>query len=192
MHKEGMPASAGRSSFNLLDERKLFDALGLLPGMTLLDLGCGLGNYAVAASPYVGGQGIVHALDLWEEGIRTLAERAKTGRLANIRARVANAAGPLPLAERSIDFCLMATVIHILVREAVIEKTLAEVRRVLKPEGTVAVVEFHKVDGPPGPPRSCRLAPSELDLLLAPFGFNRTACADVGATNYLSLFVLRS
>lgn len=192
MHKEDIPASAGRSSFNLLDERKLFAALDLVPGMAILDLGCGLGNYAVAASRYVGGQGIVHALDLWEEGIRTLAERAETGRLANIRARVANAAGPLPLAEQSIDLCLMATVVHILVREAVIQKTLEEVRRVLKPEGIVAVVEFDKVDGPPGPPRSSRIAPSELDLLLAPCGFHCTACADVGATNYLSLFTRRS
>ena len=192
MQEEDIPTSAGLSSFNLLDERKLFAALGLFPGMTMLDLGCGLGNYAVAASPYVGGQGIIHALDLWAEGIETLAVRAKIGGLANIRAGVANAGGSLPLAERSVDLCLMATVIHILVREAIVRKTLAEVRRVLKPEGTLAVVEFHKVDGSPGPPRAWRLAPSELELLLAPYGFRSIACVDVGPANYLSLFTLRS
>lgn len=192
MQEEDIPTSAGLSSFNLLAERKLFDALGLFPGMTMLDLGCGLGNYAVAASPYVGGQGIIHALDLWAEGIETLAVRAEIGRLANIRAGVADARGSLPLAGRSVDLCLMATVIHILVREAVVGKTLAEVRRVLKPEGTLAVVEFHKVDGSPGPPRAWRLAPSELELHLAPYGFRSMACVDVGPANYLSLFTLRS
>jgi ubiquinone/menaquinone biosynthesis C-methylase UbiE len=192
VQEEDIPTSAGLSSFNLLDERKLFAALKLIPGMTMLDLGCGLGNYAVAASPYVGGQGIVHALDLWKEGIETLAVRAKIGGLANIRAGLANVAGPLPLTERSIDLCLMATVIHILVQEAAILQTLAEVRRVMKPAGTVAVIEFHKVDGPPGPPRSWRLAPSELELLLAPFGFRGNACVDVGPAIYLSLFTLRS
>jgi cyclopropane fatty-acyl-phospholipid synthase-like methyltransferase len=43
--EEDIPTAAGLSSFNLLDERKFFDALGLFPGMTMLDLGCGLGNY---------------------------------------------------------------------------------------------------------------------------------------------------
>lgn len=192
MAEEDIPTSAGLSSFNLLDERRLFAALGLTPGMTMLDLGCGLGNYAVASSPYVGGQGIIHALDLWEEGIETLAVRAEIGHLANIRAGVANAGASLPLAERSVDLCLMATVIHILVQEGGIQKTLAEVRRVLKPEGTLAVVEFHKVDGPPGPPRGWRLSPAELELLLAPFGFCASICVDVGPGNYLSLFSLRA
>lgn len=192
MEEENIPTSAGLSSFNLLDERRLFETLGLFQGMTLLDLGCGLGNYAVAASPHVGGQGIIHALDLWEEGIETLAVRAEIGHLANIRACVASADAPLPLAERSIDLCLMATVIHILVQAGGIQKTLAEVRRVLKPGGTLAVVEFHKVDGPPGPPRAWRLTPSELELLLAPLGFCRTTCVDVGPMNYLSLFSPRA
>lgn len=191
MEEENIPTSAGLSSFNLLDERRLFAALALRPGMTMLDLGCGLGNYAIAASPYVGGQGIIHALDLWEEGIETLAVRAEIGRLTNIRAGVANAGAPLPLAAQSIDLCLMATIIHILVQEGVIQKTLAEVRRVLKPGGTLAVVEFHKVEGPPGPPRAWRLTPSELEILLAPFGLCGSACEDVGPTNYLSLFTLR-
>ena len=71
-------------------------------------------------------------------------------------------------------------------------KELRAVDEINVPEGTVAVVEFHKVDGPPGPPRSWRLAPVELELLLAPFGFRSTACVDVGPANYLSLFTLWS
>lgn len=191
MREEDIPTSAGLSSFNLLDERRLFETLGLFPGMTMLDLGCGLGNYAVAAAPYVGGQGVIHAMDMWDEGIETLAVRVEIGHLTNIRPGVADASGPLPLADRTIDLCLMATIIHILVQEAVIQNTLIEVRRVLKPGGTLAVVEFHKVDGPPGPPTAWRLTPAELELLLAPFGFCRTVCVDVGPANYLSLFSLR-
>ncbi|MFZ5798892.1 MAG: class I SAM-dependent methyltransferase [Thermodesulfobacteriota bacterium] len=191
MQEENLPPSAGLSSFNLLEERKLFDSLGLFPGMTLLDLGCGLGNYAVAASPHVG-EGIIHALDAWEEGIETLAVRTEIGRLTNIRACVADAAdGPLPLAGSSIDLALLATVAHILVREAVFHKTLAELRRVLRPEGRLAVVEFHKVDVPPGPPVEWRLAPDELADIVAPAGFQPFSCVDVGPLNYLSLFTLR-
>jgi ubiquinone/menaquinone biosynthesis C-methylase UbiE len=188
MEDEDLPTSAGLSSFNLLDERKLFAALGLVPGMTMLDLGCGLGNYAVAASPHVGERGIIHALDPWAEGIETLTVRAEIGRLANIRPGVAGAGEALPLADRTVDLALLATVVHILAQEAVLDKALAEVRRVLQPDGVLAVIEFHKVDSPPGPPLAWRLSPSELEQALAPSGFRLTACVDVGPINYLSLF----
>lgn len=192
MQEEDLPTSAGLSSFNLLDERRLFSALALTEGMSMLDLGCGLGNYAVAASPHVGEQGVIHALDLWAEGVETLAVRAGIGKLANIRPGVADASGTLPLADRSVDLCLLATLVHILVQEAVIGKTLEEVCRVLRPGGRIAVVEFHKVDGPPGPPRSWRLTPGELEQLLAPFGLRQCGWVDVGPLNYLALFTLQA
>lgn len=184
--EEDIPTSAGLSSFNLLDERKLFAALGLVPGMTMLDLGCGLGNYAVAASPHVGERGIIHALDPWEEGIETLTVRADIGKLANIRPGVAGAGETLPLAGRIVDLALLATVVHVLVQEVLLDKALAEVQRVLTPEGALVVIEFHKVDGPPGPPLAWRLSPSELEQLLIPFGFRLAACTDVGPVNYLA------
>ncbi|HHO47426.1 MAG TPA: methyltransferase domain-containing protein [Desulfobacteraceae bacterium] len=86
--EEQVPTSAGLSSFNLLDEKKFFSALAPEQGMIVLDLGCGVGNYAIALAPHVGNAGHVYALDLWEEGIETLEVRASIGRHANITARV--------------------------------------------------------------------------------------------------------
>lgn len=187
--EEDLPTSAGLSSFNLLEEGRLFAALGLAPGMTLLDLGCGLGNYALACSPRVGAQGLIHALDPWAEGIEVLEARAAMAGLRNIRPGVADAAAALPLADRSIDLCLLATVVHILVQEGVVARTLAEVRRVLRPGGTVAVVEFHKVAGPPGPPLAWRLAPAELAGVLAPSALTCSGYVDIGPYNYLARFI---
>ena len=185
---ENVPTSAGLSSFNLLDEQKLFTALTLKTGMTLLDFGCGVGNYAMAASPYVGSNGQISAVDLWEEGIETLEVRAAIARLENIQAKVCGAGQKLPIRDQAVDLCLMATVAHILVRERLIRDAMREIKRVLKPGGMVAVVEFHKKDGPPGPPLSWRLSPKELEGVLVVSGFEATETLEIGPHNYLSLF----
>ena len=44
--------------------------------MLFLDLGCGAGNYTLAVAEVIGKHGVVVALDLWEQGIETLQERA--------------------------------------------------------------------------------------------------------------------
>ena len=186
--EEGIPTSAGLSSFNLLDEQKFFNALALKPGMTFLDFGCGLGNYSMAASPNIGEGGHIYAVDLWEEGLETLEVRAAMAGLENIQTSVCGAGDKLLIEDQSVDLCLMATVLHILVHEKLINDTLREIKRVLKPGGIVAIVEFYKKQGPPGPPLSWRLSPSELQEMFLGAGFRCTANLKVGVHNYLSLF----
>lgn len=60
---------AGKSSFGLVDHTKVFNELRLRRGITFLDLGCGRGEYAIAASKIVGDNGLVYGIDLWEDGI---------------------------------------------------------------------------------------------------------------------------
>lgn len=183
-----VPTSAGLSSFNLLDEDKFFTALALKPGMTLLDFACGVGNYAIAAVPYVGDTGRIYAVDPWEEGIETLEVRAAMARRENIHPLVCGAGADLPLSDNTVDLCIMATVLHILAQEQLIRDTMREIQRVLKPGGIVAAVEFHKIEGPPGPPLSWRLAPDELGEMLAALGFLVKETVEIGIHNYLSLF----
>jgi len=48
------PIAAGKSSFSLMDTRVLFSEIGLTKNITLLDLACGNGAYALAASSHMG------------------------------------------------------------------------------------------------------------------------------------------
>ena len=185
---ENIPESAGLSSFNLLDEHFFFKELDVKPGITMLDLACGLGNYAVAAASYVGPDGIIYALDIWEEGIETLEVRTAITNINNIRPVVTDVCKKIPVGDQSVDLCLMATIIHILVDENKAENMLNEVCRVLKPGGRAAVVEFKKIEGPPGPPLSLRHSPRDLEKILSPYHLQVQKTVEVGPFNYLSIF----
>jgi ubiquinone/menaquinone biosynthesis C-methylase UbiE len=182
------PPGAGKSSFDLIEPEKLLGALQLPKDITFLDLGCGAGNYTLAVAEVLGKHGVVVALDLWQPGLETLEERVAAGGHKNIQALLADISKIVPLGDESVDVCLLATVLHDLVEFAAADGALKEARRVLKPGGTLAVVEFDKVAGPPGPPLKIRLTPEEVENLVTPHGFQKTRTARVGPYNYLIIF----
>ena len=182
------PTGAGKSSYDLIDVDKFFKELNLQRGAAFLDLACGRGAYSLLSSEIVGEGGKVYGLDLWEEGIELLKAAAADQGLNNIDAVVSDAGKPFPLDDQSIDVCLMATVLHDFVEDKIDQDVLQETVRVVKKDGTLAIMEFKKMDGPPGPPLHIRLSPEQVDNLLNPFGFARERFAEVGPYNYLLLY----
>lgn len=185
---KGSPPGAGKSSFELIDSARLFRYLRLKKGVVFLDMGCGRGLYAFAAAERIGEEGLLYAIDLWEEGITLLRNQAAEKGIHNIQAMVGDISKPTPLENRSVDFCLLATVFHDLVLVNTAEGALQEITRVLKPQGVLAIVEFKKIEGPPGPPRSSRLAAEEVEERVVLFGFHKKRFADLGPYAYLLLF----
>jgi len=181
------PPGAGKSSYDLIDPGTLWAELDLSQGITFLDLGCGQGNYALAAADRIGPAGVVYAVDLWEEGIAALRERAGRSGRGNLKALVAPA-GQIPLADLSVEVGFLATVLHDLAEAGTAAGALAELARVIKPQGCLAIVEFEKIDGPPGPPRHIRLDAGEVEALVAPYGFARQKTVKLGPYNYLMTF----
>ncbi|HMK34254.1 MAG TPA: class I SAM-dependent methyltransferase [Desulfomonilaceae bacterium] len=180
------PPGAGKSSFELIEIAKLFQELNLTQGMVFADLGCGFGRYSVAAAEFVGATGMVHALDLWPEGIRELSSRVSS--YTNIRPVIADVGERLPLPEGSVDVCFMATVLHDLVQTDKARAAVKETARVLKPDGVLAIVEFKKIPGPPGPPAKIRLDPKEVESIVLPEGFVTKRFSEIGPYHYLLLF----
>jgi ubiquinone/menaquinone biosynthesis C-methylase UbiE len=182
------PTGAGKSSFDLIDAAAFFQEINLKPGITFLDVACGRGAYCLKASEIIGSAGTVYAVDLWQEGIEQLKVRALEENALNIKAFVSDAGQHIPLDDQVVEVCLMATVLHDFVEDHISKAVLHEIVRVMKPNGLLAIVEFKKIDGPPGPPIHIRLSPEDVSAMLVAFGFSEERCVDVGPYNYLILF----
>ena len=186
------PPGAGGSSFKLLDFEKVVVELDLEKGINLLDMACGEGEYAIEFSKLIGDEGLIYAVDLWENNINRLSETLSSAGIKNIEALVADVSQPMPIGNDSIDICLMATVLHDLIQANTADGAIKEAARVLKPNGLLAIIEFKKIDGPPGPPMHIRLGPQEVESFVEAFGFRKLVLKEVGAYNYLMVFSLRN
>jgi ubiquinone/menaquinone biosynthesis C-methylase UbiE len=186
MHEK--PVAAGKSSYDLIDKEKVFATLGLKRDTVMLDVACGVGKYSVAASEIIGYEGVIYAVDLWEEGINSLKQTVAEKGIKNIRPILGDVSKYIPLEDRSIDVVLMATVLHDLIEVNTEKGTLNEVKRVLRPGGRLVIIEFKKIEGPPGPPVAIRLSPEETEKIVSGYGFKDEKVVDVGPYNYVSLF----
>ena len=185
-HKK--PKGAGRSSFELIDPKKLLKIIPLKTGSVVLDLACGKGAYAIHISEIIGDEGLIYAVDLWKEGLLLLDEQINKKNITNIMPLIADVTEQIEIDDHSIDICLMATVLHDFEEADKTDPVLKEIKNLLRPNGCFAVIEFKKIKGPPGPPIHIRLSEDEVEKIVIGYGFRKGKVADIGAYNYLMTF----
>jgi ubiquinone/menaquinone biosynthesis C-methylase UbiE len=118
---------------------RMVDLARLGPGESVLDVGCGTGSLTIEAKRHVGNQGQVSGIDASPEMIaRASSKAAKAGIDVFFKTAVAEA---LPFGDATVDVVLSTLMLHHLPRQ-VRQQCLGEIRRVLKPEGRVLVVDF--------------------------------------------------
>ena len=132
-------------------------AAGVAQDQTVVDLGCGPGYFTLPAAELVGPRGKVYGVDVQPEMLEACRARAADAGVEVELVRSEETHVPLP--DGIADLVLISVVLHEAKDRAAF---LGEARRLLKPGGEVAVIEFRKQDGPPGPPKEIRL--SEADV----------------------------
>jgi SAM-dependent methyltransferase len=120
------------------EARRIIADLGLPPGSRGLDVGCGVGLYALWLAEAVGSGGSV--LGIEPETDKVDAARTLVGsRLPADRLAFERGDGTaIPLPDRSVDWIWCGDVLHHIVDT---EKALREFRRVVRPEGWIVVKE---------------------------------------------------
>ena len=120
----------------------VINALGLKGGETVADLGAGSGYFTFRIAPKVGKTGKVLAVEIQDEMIATLQQRAVEQKAANVVVVKGTESDPkLPL--NGVDFVLLVDVYHEL---AYPFEVMSKVRQALKPHGRVVFVEYRKED----------------------------------------------
>ncbi len=175
----------GKSTRDILNADKVLYTTGLKNGDVFLDAGCGDGFISIAASPLVGEEGKIYAIDLYSKSIELVKLDVQKKGIKNLEVIVADLTSEIPLSDDSIDLCVMANLLHGFVENNEVNDVLSEIGRVIKQGGVFAVVEFKKIKGIPGPPFDVRLNPQEVEAILIKYGFNVTETIEVGEYHYL-------
>ena len=127
---------------------KALDALAIVPGSTVADVGAGTGYFTLRIARRVGPQGHVVATDLEPRMLAVLTDRAARAHLSNIETRVVTSEDPR-LDPASLDLVLMIDVYHELAHP---RAELAAIRRALRPAGRLALIEYRGEDPVRCPP----------------------------------------
>jgi ubiquinone/menaquinone biosynthesis C-methylase UbiE len=142
MHYLGAPWLMREERQREEDCATLLKALNVKPGQVVCDMGCGNGFYTLQLARLVGEGGRVLAVDIQPEMLHMLDERAKAEKIDNIELVDGTPVDP-KLPEGSVDLILLVDVYHEFSHP---EAMLRAMRKALKPDGRIALVEFRLED----------------------------------------------
>jgi ubiquinone/menaquinone biosynthesis C-methylase UbiE len=120
-----------------LSPKRIVDCFGIREGMKILEVGPGSGFFTFELAKHVGPSGHVYAVDIEPTMITLLEKRIKRERIENITPKVASAY-EIPLPNNSADLVFMGGVLGEIPDK---QRALHEMQRVLRKEGSLAVME---------------------------------------------------
>lgn len=120
---------------------KLIDRSGIREGMCVLEVGCGSGAFTNYIARAVGDKGEVYATDIQLDMLEQLKKKLMRFENRDIKNVVINQcdAGKMPFEDNHFDLVSMVAVLQE-IRDK--KKALQEIKRVLKPQGILAITEF--------------------------------------------------
>jgi len=176
------------------DPKAVLKAVGIEPGMEVVDLCCGDGHFTRPMCELVQ-PGKTWALDLDAE----LLAQAEQCCAQNPNFHVIHGdARELPVKiGTAVDFVFIANTLHGVPDKAALSKAVHDI---LKEGGHFAVINWHRrpreetrvLDQPRGPDTKLRMGPDDVRRAVEPAGFLLEKVVDVGPYHYAATFVRRN
>lgn len=170
-----------------LSPQKALDQLEINAASKIADFGCGHGYFAIPLAKMVGQDGQIYAVDVLQDALNEVKERAERENLSNIQTVRGNLEAPdgSRLPENSCDMVLLANVLFQSNKKADIIK---EARRVLKSNGKMIIVDWHVTSEALTLNSGWRIGPQEAQGLAESQNFSFERTFDAGDYHYGLIF----
>lgn len=164
----------------LLPPKQTLINLHLHKGDIMADIGCGIGYFSIPASKIVGNIGKIFAIDIQPEMLHDVEFKIRENNISNIKI-VLTEENNLKLDDNKVNFAFVSNVLHEIYEK---ESFLNEVKRILSPDGKIAIVEWQKINSDFGPPIEHRLDKMDLIKMLDSLKFSTIEAIDLGEDFY--------
>jgi len=169
--------------YDVIKPDKVLKDMGLKTGDTILDFGIGTGFFALPALEIIGKNGFLYGTDLSADMLEYTKERTKD--FSNIKLLLTDGLD-IPVETSSVDLVIMAFVLHEINEK---DKTLAEIKRILKPGGKFLIVEWNTENIEKGPPKNDRISIKEASEILKKEGFTPKTSKTINDRFYYTISI---
>ncbi|MDE2758272.1 MAG: methyltransferase domain-containing protein [Acidobacteriota bacterium] len=164
---------------------RLLDALQIEPGMTVADVGAGIGYFSWRIAGRVGAEGRVLAVEIQPAMLERLEAEMRKRDIRNVRSILGTPVDP-NLPARSVDLALMVDVYHEFRHP---EAMISRIRQSLKDDGRMVLVEYRGED-PAVPIRpEHKMTVQQVLLEILPMGFRLQSRLDFLPWQHVFIFV---
>ncbi len=173
----------GVTHLESIDPGKLVQRMKLREGMSVGDVGSGIGYYALVVAKIVGDEGHVYAIDAQEDVLHRLLHNAQEQHIKNIETIWGDIEKPFgtKLKDKVFDAVIFS---NILFQLEDTQEALKELKRITKIGGTLLFVEWVPTDSSIGPSLQDSISEEVAVSLLKEVGFQTQQQFAVGAYHY--------
>ena len=159
----------------------ILSSIGLRPGFTFIDIGCGGGFFALPAARIVGKKGKAYGLDTDAESIADLKEQASREGLENLYLTIGRAEETI-VCKQCADIIFVGMALHDFQDPS---RVLGNARSMAKPTGRLVDLDWKKEPMEFGPPFRIRFSVEVAVGLIEGAGFTVETTKDRGPYHYL-------
>ncbi|WP_188455330.1 class I SAM-dependent methyltransferase [Virgibacillus oceani] len=155
---------------------EITEHLNLQSGDTVADLGAGNGYFTI---PIAKKAEKVYAVDIEPKMLEMLRENAGEENLDNIHYMESDL-NHIKLEDESVNKIIIAFVMH---EVPDVDRTLSEIKRILKPGGQLLLLDWEAIETESGPPLDHRISSTEANRILERYSFD-TESIPLNPANY--------